>query len=122
MATTDLQKLAFRYHVLHALVIADRQLDPDEMRVYERILPEMQAAGLMDEHREPTAAYLPARAEALTQLADALSDDDKKALMAEFRELARSDHDLADTERSIFDAAAGVLGLDLEVAWQVLRG
>ncbi len=117
MTTHDLArlKLAFAYHLAELVVDADGQVQPMETAFLERAFPRAHLAeqGLIDDEGAWTTVFSATVEEALRVLPNALSRDEKGALMEVLRQASASDQEGAhEHEQNVLLVAARLLGLN----------
>ncbi len=111
MADFKKLEIAFRYHTVQTLIVADGRLFRQEVRALDELNPLMQDKGLMAADGTLAADYDKVRAEAVQTLGSVLDDERKRALIDEFLDVAGVDDDTDDSELTTVFAAAQTLGL-----------
>jgi uncharacterized tellurite resistance protein B-like protein len=110
---TEVLKLAFVWHLLGELARADGAVTADERALADRVCPreKLVSAGLADAAGEPTDNGREARSVAADRLRDALSREQKLALLTQLFELCVVDGQMDREEGSLLFLAGSLLGV-----------
>lgn len=117
-------KTAFAMFIAKLVVDADGIVDFGELKLLAQVFPDahLAALGFLDEDGETTAAFKDAYLEAMRELPNRLSLDEKLELVTVFHRASMADGELLQAELLVMREAAEVLGIPLAVLSRHLEG
>jgi uncharacterized tellurite resistance protein B-like protein len=110
-------KTAFAMFIAKLVVDADGIVDFGELKLLSQVFPdeELRALGFLDAEGGSTQAYKDAYLEAMRELPNRLSLDEKLELVSVFHRTSMADGELMQAELLVMREAAEVLGIPLSV-------
>lgn len=117
-------KTAFAMFIAKLVVDADGIVDFGELKLMAQVFPDahLQALGFLDEDGGTTPAFKDAYLEAMRELPNRLSLDEKLALVTVFHRASMADGELLQAELLVMREAAEVLGIPVGVLSRHLDG
>ena len=117
-------KIAFAVFIAKLIVDADGIVDFSELKLLSQAFPDdaLRELGFLDAQGGFTPAYKEAYTEAIRELPNRLTLDDKLALISIFHKTSMADGELLQAELLIMREAAEILGIPLAVLSRHLEG